>query len=107
MANLAGLFKELDDSRGGSGFSFADSAADKAGVKLAQIATGSPKMARLMQQRMSTVGRETDFMPRIDRLPEGIMALQFERIYKDLESNSYNLVDREISRRIQACPVYR
>jgi len=70
---LLGVFKEIDDSRSGSGFSFADLAADHAGVKLAEIAVGSSRQAKILQQRMSTVIRETEYMPRVDHLPEGIM----------------------------------
>lgn len=107
LANLAGVFKELDDSQGGSGFSFADLAADQAGVKLAEAAVESQDKARLLQERMRAVRQETDFMPRIDRLPEGIMEFEFKGSYKDLESKSYRLMEQEIARRIQKCRIYQ
>ncbi len=107
LANLAGLFKEMDDSRGGSGFSFADLAADRAGVKLAETAISSSGKARRLQQLMSNCKAEDDFMPKIDTLPEGIMELQFKRKYKDLDSNAYRMIDREIEHRITACSIYR
>jgi len=107
VANLIGESKELDDSRGGSGFSFADLAADRAGVKLAEIAIGSPRQARLLQQRMAAVIAETEYMPRVDRLPESIMELEFKKTYPSLDSEAYRMIEREIERRIAACPVYR
>ena len=107
LANLAGIFKELDDSRGGSGFSFADLAADRAGVKFAEIASESSRQAKLLQQRMSGNFTETDYMPRIDNLPEGIQELEFKRTYKDLDSETYQMVETEIERRIAACRIYR
>lgn len=107
FANLAGVFKEMDDSRGGSGFSFADLAADRAGVKLAEMAGNSSQQARLLQQRMIRIINETDFMPRIDNLPEGIQELEFKRKYKDLDSATYRMVEAEIERRIASCSIYQ
>lgn len=107
LANFAGIFKEVDDSRGGSGFSFADLAADRAGVKLAEIANGSSQQASLLQKRMSNHLNENDYMPRIDNLPEGIQELEFKNRYKDLDSENYRMVEDEIARRIAACQVYQ
>jgi hypothetical protein len=107
FADAMGLFKELDDSRGGSGFSFPDLLADHAGVRLAEMATASDQLARIMQQRMSDISKESDFMPRIDHLPEGMMELEFKQRYQDPDSASYRLVEEEIQRRIAQCRVYR
>jgi hypothetical protein len=107
FANAAGLFKELDDSRGGTGFSFDDLLADKAGVRLAELATGTDRQARLVQQRMSGQLSEEDFMPTIDNLPPSIMELEFKQKYRDLDSEKYRLVDNEIEKRILRCRVYQ
>ncbi len=107
MADAIGLFKELDDSRGGSGFSFPDLLADRAGVRLAEMATASRQQALIMQQRMSDISSESDFMPKIDHLPEGIMELEFKQRYHDPDSADYRLVEREIERRIAQCRVYQ
>ena len=107
MGDLLGLFKEMDDSRGGSGFSFADLTADRAGVKLAKLSQNSSLHAKLLQQQMSAALKESDFMPRIDNLPEGIMELQFKTRYRDLDSESYRMIDNEIDSRIAACRIYQ
>lgn len=107
LSNFAGLYKEVDDSHGGSGFSFADLAADRAGVRLAELATGSAQKASAIQQKMAAAITEDQFMPRIDNLPEGIMALQFKKRYSDFDSKAYTLVEDEITRRINACLVYQ
>jgi hypothetical protein len=107
LAGAMGVFKELDDSRGGSGFSFADLLADRAGIRLAEMATGTQQQARLLQQRMSVPLSETDFMPDIDDLPEGIMELEFKQRYRDLDSKNYRIVDDEIERRLSRCKIYR
>ncbi len=107
LSNFAGLSKEVDDSDMGSGFSFADLAADRAGVRLAELATESGAGASRLQQKMAAVTKENEFMPQIDRLPEGIMELEFKKQYKDLDSKAYAMIDDEISRRIDACSVYK
>ena len=107
LANLVGLFKEMDDSRGGSGFSFADLIADRAGVKLGEIAIASSNQAILLQRQMQKPVHEFDFMPRVDQLPEGIMELEFKRKYRDLDSATYRIVNTEIEHRIAACLIYQ
>jgi hypothetical protein len=107
LAGAIGEFKELDDSRGGSGFSFADLLADRAGIRLAAMATGTEQQARLLQQRMGGPLSETDFMPDIDDLPEGIMELEFKHRYRDLDSKNYRIVEDEIEQRLSRCKVYR
>ena len=106
LAGAMGVFKEIDDSRGGSGFSFADLLADRAGIRLAEMATGTDVQARLLQQRMSGPLSESDFMPDIDDLPEGIMELEFKQRYRDLDSKSYMIVEDEIERRLSGCTLY-
>ena len=76
-------------------------------MKLANAGTGSSFSANLLQQQMSEQLKESDFMPRVDHLPEGIMELEFKKKYKDLDSATYRVVDEEIERRIVACRVYR
>lgn len=103
IANVLGVYKEYGDSKGGTGFSFADLAADRAGMKFAEIATGSDFQARSIQVRMSRVATETDFMPRVDRLPEGIQTYEGEH----LDENTVKIIEREIDRRIANCPIYQ
>jgi len=107
LANLAGVFKELDDSRQGSGFSFADLAADRAGVRFGELASGSPQSASWLLMCMSQPIEESDFMPSIDHLPERIQELAFKRTYRDLDSESYRAMEAEIDRRIAACRIYQ
>jgi len=106
LAAAIGEFKELDDSRRGTGFSFPDLLADRAGIRLAELATGSRQQARRLQQQLGAAQQEADFMPRIDDLPEGIMELEFKHRYRDLDSEAYRLVQDEIDRRLATCRVY-
>lgn len=106
LAGAIGVFKELDDSRRGTGFSFPDLLADRAGIRLAEMASATGRQARLLQQRMSGPLSEADFMPDIDDLPEGIMELEFRHRYRDLDSQAYRLVEDEIERRLSRCSLY-
>ena len=105
LADVIGVFKELSDSQGGSGFSFADLLADRAGVVLAEQTTG-PAAARL-QLALAGQIKESLFMPHIDRLPEGLQELEFRSRYEDLDTETYTLVQREIERRIGNLALYR
>jgi len=107
IADTIGLLKELSDSQGGSGFSFADLAADRAGVRFAQVATESAQSAKRLQIEMSRYPLEDEIMPKIDQLPERIMALEFKKRFKDLDSTSYQLVNNEVERRVAACRLYQ
>ncbi|MBU0971408.1 MAG: hypothetical protein KKC20_12215 [Proteobacteria bacterium] len=107
LANFIGLAKEMDDAKNGSGFSFSDLAADKAGVKIGEMAIAGQNRARQLQQRMQVVLLEDAFMPEIAYLPAPIMALEFKTRYQDMDSVSYNLVTSEIERRLENCLVFQ
>jgi uncharacterized protein YfiM (DUF2279 family) len=106
LADSIGVFKELDDSRGGTGFSFADLLADRAGVELASAAVG--RDAQRIQTAMSAKAlRESDFMPAINGLPEGLMEMEFKQRYRDLDDARYAQVKGELETRIARLPIYR
>ena len=105
LADKIGVFKEVDDSRGGSGFSFPDLLADRAGVAFAELALGDN--ARQLQSFMSTRPGEAAYMPGFTHLPEGLMELEFKARYEDLDSATYALIDEEIERRISGCAIHQ
>ncbi|MCZ6829895.1 MAG: hypothetical protein O7F73_09980 [Gammaproteobacteria bacterium] len=105
LANAVGVFKEIDDSRGGSGFSFPDLLADQAGVALAEAALAS--RAAEIQRFMADSPRESDFMPGISQLSEGLQQMEFKSRFEDLDSASYAQVIDEIESRIAKSPIYR
>lgn len=107
FAHAIGLDKELSDSDGGSGFSFADLTADRAGVSLATTALSSDNNARLMQLRLSSASLENDYMPDIHQMPEGIQKLDFNLAYRNTESPEYKLIITEIDQRISNCSIYK
>ena len=104
LADSIGVFKELDDSRDGSGFSFPDLVADRAGVELSQAAIGT--QASRIQSVMAAAGlRESHFIPPLKDMPEGLMEMAFRQRYSDLDDARYAAVKREIDARVARLPV--
>jgi hypothetical protein len=103
----AGEFKELLDSgKGGSGFSFADLAADRAGVQFVTAATSNESAARQLQQSIVANNSEAAFFPDISGLAEGLSDVQFRRQYGSTQSESYREQVALIDQRIARLPVY-
>lgn len=103
-SDAAGLLKEqLDALTQGSGFSFADLAADRAGIRLAVAATRSATAARALQARMRSGFRVDDFLPPLADLPENLTLEQFHRAYGRIGSASYRKMVSDIERRIDQC----
>jgi uncharacterized protein YfiM (DUF2279 family) len=107
LADAIGLYKEVDDSRRGSGFSFNDLAADRAGTRFGELATRSPASARQLQQRAASGLREPDFMPHAADLPEYMPEAEFKRRFGGVGAPAYQGVMDDIERRVAACPLYR
>lgn len=107
MSRAVGEFKELlDAGRGGSGFSFADLAADMAGVKLAERLLDNAGDGRRAQTVLAETTDERVFFPVIGGLPEGLSQKQFEFEYGDLKDPRYRLVVTEIEYRLALLPLY-
>ena len=102
-----GEFKELlDAGKGGSGFSFADLAADLAGTRLAETATGRDRDAREVQSVLAGETGEAAFFPDVSDLPEDLSQTEFERIYGNVESAVYLNLVSSIRDRISRLPAY-
>jgi len=107
LADAVGLLKEVDDARYGSGFSFTDLAADRAGVRFAQHATGSAGQAREIQTRMATGVTGDQLLPDLTGLDEFLGEDTFRRRYESLDSPAYRRVIEDIEARIGSLPLYR
>lgn len=107
LANILGTEKELSDAKKGSGFSFIDLAADRAGTSFGKHATASPESALQMQQKMAEVENYRAFMPDIRDLPESLSSQAFTQQYQSIYSAKYQTVLEDIDRRITACAIYQ
>ena len=74
-----GIAKEMmDATEGGSGFSFDDLAADRAGTLLAIAATKNTANARNLQTLVGQGVVIADFFPGVEGLPSGLTREEFQ-----------------------------
>jgi hypothetical protein len=106
-SDAAGLLKEELDADGGSGFSFADLLADRAGSTLAEVATRDESSAAAIQARLREGFRVDDFFPPAGGLPEGVPDTELQARYGGVGGPLYRRHADEIERRVSACAAYR
>ncbi len=106
VSNLIGEAKEVADS-GPSGFSFTDVAADRTGVRFAEVATANEASARALQSAFAGGISEGDFFPLVSDLPEGLSAAVFKKRYGDVGSPAYAAVLQKIDARIGSIALYQ
>lgn len=104
--HMIGVLKEELDADGGSGFSFADLLADRAGAKLAREATSNPARARLLQRRLAGDWELSAIYPEATGLPEGLSEEEFEQKFGGVGGAGYQRVLAEIERRVDSCALY-
>ncbi len=101
-ARGAGMVKELLDSNGGSGFSFADMAANRSGIAFA-VAVLKDRLTLDDVARTFTV---KDFMPPIDGLREGLQANEFAAEFGGVGDQRLQAELARIEALVAALPVY-
>ncbi len=107
LADAVGLYKELEDARGGSGFSFADLAADRAGTRFGALAAGAGPTQDRLQRRLKVGLEDQDLLPPLRDLPEFLEEAEFKRRYGTVESAAYKRMAADIERRVGALGLYR
>lgn len=103
LANAIGLIKEEEDASKGSGFSFTDLAANRAGVMLGENATG--EAAARMQQRLANARSDTALVPNFRDLPEFMPQAEFDRRFGPIGSPRYQKLIERIDARLAAHPL--
>ncbi len=91
-----------DSTPGGSGFSFVDMAANKAGIRFAVAATRDSMSARAMQLSIAEGVHIDDFFPDIGGLPEGLSRDEFHSQYGGVGGAETRRLFEEIDRRLGA-----
>jgi hypothetical protein len=107
LAELIGLDKEVEDSVDGSGFSFADLAADYAGIRLAEAATVSRAGAMRVQRILGKPHSATLYMPETQSLPQAMTDTEFAQRYQHTESEHYQQALAHINYNIDQLALYR
>jgi hypothetical protein len=102
-ARSAGLVKEMVDAHGGSGFSFADMAANRAGIVFAHALLSNRLTLDDIVQRFSVEA----FLPPIDDLREQLGAKEFYKDYGGLADERLAAELSRIEARITALPIYQ
>jgi uncharacterized protein YfiM (DUF2279 family) len=106
LSDAIGLYKEVEDASGGSGFSFDDLAADRAGTRFGELATASRASATALQGRMRAGLGDAELLPPVEDLPAFLQRPEFERRFGAVGSPAYRELADDIERRIDALPLY-
>ena len=105
LADAVGLWKELADARsGGSGFSFNDLAADRAGTRFGELAVGDPTR---LQQRIAAGVSDADLLPQVSDLPEHLSEAEFVTRYGGVGGAAYNRMLATIESRLDSMPMFQ
>jgi hypothetical protein len=104
-SDQAGLFKEELDADGGSGFSFADLLADRAGTRFGEVATGDEAMAARLQAAVHAATIE-DLMPAPGDLPEGLQDAALLARFGGVGGDAFARVVTDIEARLQRSTLY-
>jgi len=104
LADAIGVDKELADARSGSGFSFNDIAADRAGTRFGLLASQSPQR---LQAAMVAGLKERDFMPEVADLPEFMREQDFIQRYGGVGAPAYQQMMADIEARLDSIALFR
>jgi len=89
IAAMLSTTKEAYDARYRSGFSFSDLTANTVGVTLASLAARDTTSALIMQERLSQITNESDYMPEVGNNRDGLSETDFNALYQDRNSQEY------------------
>ena len=104
VADTAGLYKEVSDAQGGSGFSFNDLAADRAGTRFGLLAVNAPQR---LQATLAAGVRERDLMPDVNDLPDGLTAAEFAERFGRVGTPAYQHMMADIEARLDRCRIFQ
>ncbi|HEY1090915.1 MAG TPA: hypothetical protein VGE47_07485, partial [Burkholderiaceae bacterium] len=104
FSNAIGVYKEWADSHGGSGFSFNDLAADRAGTRLGLRAKSE---ALALIDDLSQPRGPGSFLPPVADLPEDMQEPEFQRRFGGIDAPPYLALLADIDRRLDGLALLR
>lgn len=109
LSRAIGVYKEVADSRGGSGFSFNDMAANRAGTRFGELALRQPQelQRRLAGGADGRALRDEDLLPAVADLPEFLPEAEFRRRFGGVGAPAYEALLSDIDRRVAGLPLLR
>ncbi|SDA13547.1 hypothetical protein SAMN05216428_103173 [Nitrosospira sp. Nsp11] len=105
LSDAIGLYKEIEDSVHGSGFSFNDIAADRAGTKFGEKAVISEASAQQLQRQVVSGLKDADLMPLWSDLPEFMSEMEFKQRFGGIDAPAYQRMMQKIEQRVAALRV--
>lgn len=105
LSDAIGLYKEIEDSLHGSGFSFNDIAADRAGTKFGEKAVISEASAQQLQRQVVSGLKDADLMPLWSDLPEFMSEMEFKQRFGGIDAPAYQRMMQKIEQRVAALRV--
>jgi hypothetical protein len=103
LAMSSGLMKEMADSNGGSGFSFVDMAANRAGIVFAGSVLNKRVPLRAIEDGFTVAA----YMPNVDELPEGLSATKLLAEFGPQNDGRFQRELKRIDERLLQLPTYR
>lgn len=107
LSDAIGLYKEIEDLRGGSGFSFNDIAANRAGTEFGKKAIANHASAVRIQQLIVSGLKDTDLMPPWLDLPEHMTESEFQQRFGGINEPIYQQMTAEIESRVSTLRILR
>jgi uncharacterized protein YfiM (DUF2279 family) len=104
VADAIGLYKEVADAQHGSGFSFADLAADRAGTRFGSLLRSNP--TTIQNFIASKALSDSDIAPKLDDLPENMAQPEFEKRFGGPGQPAYQDMLDKIENRLANLPLY-
>jgi hypothetical protein len=104
LSEAAGLLKEqVDAGADGSGFSFVDLLADRAGTRLAKAATRDPASARRVQNILAQNPEVAAIFPETTGLPEGLRGQRWQSLTSLRNDPQFQKLQKQITQRLNRC----
>jgi hypothetical protein len=105
-AEQVGIWKELRDADGGSGFSFADLAADEAGICFARTLLDPGAEGRHQLGSIARGFRGSRHLPAMVELPEGFAQEELFRRYGRPGEQKFRRACEAVRRKVEALPAF-
>jgi hypothetical protein len=102
LAESAGLLKEQLDMTKASGFSFADLAADFAGIAFAKLVKAKPETLAQLAKSFAVA----DYVPAVDGLRDGISAAKFKAEFVSTTNVTFKTAYDAVWKRVRDLPAY-
>ena len=107
VAQLMSTTKEVYDARYHTGFSFSDLTANTVGISLASLSIRDQEAALLIQERLSLVQAEADYMPAVESVYDNLSESDFNVVYSDRNSPQYQNRLAEIEMQIRTRSLFQ